>query len=185
MSWQDRDYARRPAGAWPGGQTQRGLGLLGGSIVKTLIAINVAVFVLAMLNRSIGKAMFEFGAMQGRAVMHGEVWRLFTAQYLHAGTVHLLFNMLVLYFMGRPLERMWPARRFFVIYTMCGLSGNVFYTILAFQGVIDPKTLAVGASGCSPFSYGDGLGVLPVPRQDPHVSDHPRRRGVPDRPRAW
>jgi len=55
--------------------------------------------------------------------------------------------MIGLHFLGRPLERMWSTRKFFTIYTLCGLIGNVFYTILGVYGVIHPEMPAVGASG--------------------------------------
>jgi len=134
----------------------------GRSIVTTLIVINVAIFVLEALFPPVRRALSgdqtltPFGLeihhglaeMWADAVMRGQVWRLVTAQYLHAGLGHLFINMLVLHFLGRPLERMWSARKFVAIYTLCGLSGNVFYTILGAQGVIPGWMPAVGASGC-------------------------------------
>ena len=147
MGWQDRDYARRgpaPGPAWSTGPS-RAIGRH--SIVTILIIINVVVFVPFYLRMTLGDYIFAFGAMQARAVMHGQIWRLITAQYLHAGTGHLLLNMIGLHFLGRPLERMWSPRKFFIIYTLCGLIGNVFYTILGARGVIDPQMPAVGASG--------------------------------------
>jgi len=116
------------------------------SVVTTLIVVNVAIYVFGSLTGN--GLLYEWGAMQTRAVMHGQVWRLVTAQYLHAGVGHLLINMLVLYFLGRPLERMWSVRKFLTIYTLCGLAGNVFYMILGARGVIAPWMPAVGASGC-------------------------------------
>jgi len=120
----------------------------GRSIVTTLIIINVVVYLLGSMSLSFAELLYGFGAMQADAVMHGQLWRLITAQYLHAGTAHVLINMLVLHFLGRPLERLWSTRRFFTIYTLCGLAGNIFYTILGSRGVIDPAMPAVGASGC-------------------------------------
>ncbi len=146
MSWQDRDYARvSPRPVWA---PQRRGWLIRGSVVTTLIAVNVGVYVLGALSPALAGRIFEFGAMQTSAVMHGQIWRLFTAQYLHAGVGHLLINMLVLHFLGRSLERMWTARKLFVIYSLCGLIGYVFYTVLGAQGVIHPRMPAVGASGC-------------------------------------
>lgn len=148
MGWQDRDYARIPSAAGPSRRVA-GPGLLGGrSVVTTLIIINVAVYVLTSLGPSLEQYVYGLGAMQAKAVMQGQVWRLFTAQYLHGGLGHLFINMLVLHFLGRSLERMWSARKFFTIYTLCGLAGNIFYTILGSRGVIDPRMPAVGASGC-------------------------------------
>ncbi len=162
MGWQDRDYARIPSAAGPSRQVV-GPGLLGGrSVVTTLIIINVVIYALESLFPPIGRfisgwqsgSAFDVtihpGAFEMRAdlVMRGQAWRLFTAQYLHAHLGHLFINMLVLHFLGRSLERMWSARKFFAIYTLCGLAGNIFYTILGSRGVIDPRMPAVGASGC-------------------------------------
>jgi len=145
MGWQDRDYAQPT----PQRVRLRGRPALGGySVVTILIVINVAVFVLAAISGRLQFYIYEFGVLQAKAVFEGQVWRLITAQYLHANHLHLFLNMLGLYFLGRPLEQMWSGRRFFGIYTACGLAGNVFYTLLASKGVIHPLQAAVGASGC-------------------------------------
>lgn len=146
MGWQDRDYARASSG--PTWSTKRPGRLIGGSIVTTLITINVAIYVVTRFSPTLEQYFYELGAMQTRAVLKGHVWRLFTAQYLHADMWHLFVNMLVLHFLGRSLERIWTTKKFFMVYTLCGLFGNIFYTILGARGVIDPFIPAVGASGC-------------------------------------
>jgi membrane associated rhomboid family serine protease len=169
MGWQDRDYARAtPRRVWAG--AAGGPWLIGGSIVTTLIAVNVAVFLVASLFPGVGRLLSGYTAGSFLGVTHhpgiaeliagrvarGEVWRLFSAQYLHAGMGHLFVNMLVLHFMGRPIERLWSPRKFFIIYTLCGLLGNAFYTALMISlsqnvpiGAISPAMIpAVGASGC-------------------------------------
>jgi len=161
MGWQDREYAqaRSYGPTWRGPYASR---LIGGSIVTTLISINVAIFVLGALVPAVdvflagGPVATRLGIeyphgiaeLWATAVLRGQIWRLLTAQYLHAGLGHVFINMLVLHFLGRPLERMWSARRFFGIYTVCGLAGNVFFTVLASQNWINPDSPAVGASGC-------------------------------------
>lgn len=145
-------------GAWSPRRSPAGWGR---SIVTTLIVVNVVIFLLERLFPAVG--LFLSGGLEGgpfgaryhygigelvaAKVMRGEVWRLITAQYLHAELMHIFVNMLVLHFLGRPLEQMWSARKFFTIYTLCGVFGNVFYTILAYRGVIDPRLPAIGASG--------------------------------------
>ncbi len=157
MGWQDRDYAstppRRPT--W-GGPAPFSGGVQ--SIVTKIIIANVIVYVVPRLFVSLFEPVYVYGQMQAGAVLHGQIWRLFTAQYLHAGTWHIFVNMLGLHFLGRPLERMWSPRKFFTIYTLCGLAGNIFFTILGARGIIDPMAPAVGASGCI---YGL-LGVVAV-----------------------
>lgn len=151
MGWEDRDYAHtNPGGRGPSWRGPGSSRLIGGSIVTTLIAINVAVYVGGKMSGSLFELFYGWGALQARAVMHGQIWRLITAQYLHdpSGFGHIFMNMLVLHFLGRPLERMWSAKKFFWVYTIAGLAGNIFFVILGSQGWIDPRMPAVGASGC-------------------------------------
>lgn len=151
MGWEDRDYAQtNPRGRGPSWRGPGSSRLIGGSIVTTLIAINVGVFVLAMINHRLGQAFYDYGVLQAEAVMHGELWRLITTQYLHDpnGFGHIFVNMLGLHFLGRPLERMWSAKKFFWVYTTAGLAGSTFFTILGSLGWINPYMPAVGASGC-------------------------------------
>lgn len=149
MGWQDRDYARHEGPRRPVWSTGPSYASAVGrrSIVTTLIVINVVTYVLGTLSPTFRDLVYSVGVMQADAVVHGQVWRLVTAQYLHAGMGHLFLNMLALHFLGRPLERMWSPRKFLVIYTLCGLFGNVFYTILGARGLIHPLMPAVGASG--------------------------------------
>ncbi len=161
MGWQDREYARPASrGVWSRGGGGAPSWLWNGSIVTTLIIVNVAIFVIGGMSPAIqdflhgghsgfGAPSFGFGELRAGLVAKGQIWRLFTAQYLHAGMGHLFMNMLVLHFLGRALEQMWSARKFFTIYTICGLAGNLFFTILFMLG--DPAGRfipAVGASGC-------------------------------------
>jgi membrane associated rhomboid family serine protease len=159
MGWQDRDYASdyprgygqaggpRVHGRGPGWRSDGPSWLISGSVVTTLIVLNVVIFILGAISLAFGRFVFGFGAMVPAAVAHGQLWRLVTAQYLHAGFGHILLNMIALHFLGRPLEVRWSARRFFGIYTACGIFGNLFYAILGSQGWVNADTPAVGASG--------------------------------------
>ena len=145
MGWQDREYARPTVRRFsvPGGALLRGR-----SVVTILIVINVVIYFSGAFSRTLEHYIYGYGVLQAQAVFKGQLWRLLTAQYLHANEWHLFLNMLGLHFLGRPLAQMWSARRFFWIYTACGLAGNIFYTLLAAKGVINPHQFAVGASGC-------------------------------------
>ncbi len=154
MGWQDRDYAQGPQPTGFGGT--RGTSWRADhkpwGIVTTLIVANVVVYVLQVMTiRGPGPTFSTVGAlgwMQTDAVLHGQIWRLFTAQYLHASGNHILFNMIGLYFLGRAVERIWSPRKFFVIYTICGLCGNLFYMLLGVIGWLSMEVPLVGASGC-------------------------------------
>ena len=93
MGWQERDYASeerysRSMGRSPLVRLERM------QVSTLLIVANVAVFVVGGLMRSAqSDPLFEWGAMYTPAVVHGEVWRLITSQYLHAGVWHLSIHL--------------------------------------------------------------------------------------------
>jgi membrane associated rhomboid family serine protease len=126
----------------------------GALVTKTLIGLNVLVF-LAMLSQgaSLGEAggdLFARGALliQGQlasgelvGLAEGEWWRLLTAAFLHAGIIHLGFNMLMLWWIGAPLEEAMGRARFLLLYAVSGLAGSAGALMLS------PDAVTVGASG--------------------------------------
>jgi len=67
-------------------------------------------------------------------------WTPFTYMFLHAGTFHLLFNMMGLFFFGPRLEARIGGQRFLRLYLISGLSGALF-------SLATPHVPIVGASG--------------------------------------
>jgi membrane associated rhomboid family serine protease len=78
--------------------------------------------------------------------MEGEVWRLLTSAFLHAGVFHLFFNMLVLYWAGQRMEEVYGAREFVAFYLLAAVAANLFRLGLEQAGLAFP-TRALGASG--------------------------------------
>lgn len=126
----------------------------GAVITKTLIGINVAVFLLALatgapLSGGLGGTVEVDGALfvrlfDGTAVRglaEGEWWRLVTAGFIHAGLFHLAMNMLLLWWFGGPLEQGLGRGRYIAIYFVSLLAGSAGALLFA------PQTPTVGASG--------------------------------------
>lgn len=70
-----------------------------------------------------------------------QIWRLFTAIFLHRGLVHLLYNIFALALFGSMLERLIGSRRFMIVFFVTGLLANLisvnFYeTSLGASGAI-------------------------------------------------
>ena len=153
MGWEDRPYSSGPGGGgFGGGGTGGGLsfGLPKPTpVVKKLLIANFAVFVLMILTGRDQSLLWELGCMKVGGVLRGQIWRLVTYQYLHddQSIMHILFNMLGVYFLGPPLERLWGGKRFFIFYTVGGVLGAVFYTLLASMGWLATADM-IGASGC-------------------------------------
>jgi len=117
----------------------------GALLTKTLIGVNVAIFLLTLsqggtLSRPRGE-IFDRFALFGPLVANGEWWRLFTAAFLHANLIHLGMNMLFLWWIGAPVEEAIGRARYALLYVVSGLAGS------AGALVLDPEAVTVGASG--------------------------------------
>ena len=105
------------------------------------LAINVIVFIAMELTggSTDPRNLVRFGANWAPAVAAGEYWRLFTANFLHIGVLHLAMNAYGLYVLGAEVEMLYGHPRFIVIYLLSGISGAVLSFMLT-QG------LSAGAS---------------------------------------
>jgi membrane associated rhomboid family serine protease len=116
-----------------------------GLVTRTLIGINVAVFLLELATggniNGVGSQIFEKGALFGPLVASGDWWRLITAAFLHYGPIHLGFNMFFLYWIGTPVEQYLGRARFLLVYFASGLAGSAGALVLS------PNSVTVGASG--------------------------------------
>jgi membrane associated rhomboid family serine protease len=103
-----RGYSDAPSLGLPRpGRALRGV-LLG------LLAIWLA-FAVGLNWGGASPAIFELLCGNTQKILHGEIWRLFTAPLLHvpSGTIgHILFTLLGLYFLSPSLEREWGPKRF-------------------------------------------------------------------------
>jgi membrane associated rhomboid family serine protease len=75
-------------------------------------------------------------------VATGDWWRPLTAGFLHYGPLHLVFNMLALWVIGRELEPVLGRVRFLAVYLVALLGGAA--AVMLFSS---PASLVAGASG--------------------------------------
>jgi membrane associated rhomboid family serine protease len=115
--------------------------------VKGLIIANSAVFLLMWLVSPIGLIISKwFALVPADVVTRFFVWQLGTYLFLHAGFLHILFNMLGLWFFGKDLEDIWGTRRFLQFYFFCGVGAGLV-VVLANYLFADPTRGTIGASG--------------------------------------
>ena len=111
-----------------------------------LIAINVVVYMITAAQGGginlPGGQLFSDWALQGLAVSDGEWWRLVTAMFLHGSVLHLMFNMLALYWLGTIIEQALGTPRFLLVYFVSGLAGSAGALWLS-----SALAVTVGASG--------------------------------------
>jgi rhomboid protease GluP len=90
-------------------------------VTVALVAIIAAVFVATSLDAD-QRILVAFAKVNER-VLAGEVWRLFTASFLHAGIAHLGFNALALASIGPAVERIYGKARYLVLFLVGGAAG--------------------------------------------------------------
>ena len=73
-----------------------------------------------------------------------EPWTFLTYMFVHAGLLHLLGNMLMLFVFGTAVESRMGSRAFILYYLLCGLGAAVFSLALSSVMNVGPF---VGASG--------------------------------------
>ena len=128
-----------------------------GSVVFKLIFINVAAFiVVGILN------LFSLFGVPGLATekwlavpadlesLLYKPWTLITYMFLHYDFLHILFNMLWLFWFGQMFMQFIIPKRMLSVYILGGLSGAIMYIVAfnlipAFQPSV-PVSMALGAS---------------------------------------
>ena len=138
------------AGAEPGGRPV---------VTSVLVALNVAVFAwTAATAGSIGRndraPLFQDWTLTPVAVADGEWWRLVTGGFLHYGPIHLLFNMMALWVIGRSVEPALGPGRYLAVYLVSLLGGSAAVMLLSAPGAD-----VAGASGAV-FGLMGALAVL-------------------------
>ncbi|GFO62837.1 rhomboid family intramembrane serine protease [Geomonas paludis] len=125
----------------------------GDLVINGIIVANVVYYLLSLLISSrtaLGGGIFGFlspddnslallGATGTYPVFRYGLWTLISANYLHGGALHILFNMMALRQIGPWVCAEFGASRMFVIYTVSGIAG---YLLSVLAGV----TFTIGAS---------------------------------------
>jgi rhomboid protease GluP len=94
-------------------------------VTYVMMGILIIVFVIETLAGGSEKprVLISLGANVGPLVTTGDYWRLFTANFLHIGLVHIAFNLYALYILGTEVEMFYGPWRFLVIYLLSALCG--------------------------------------------------------------
>lgn len=117
------------------------------SVSEKLIAINILVFVAMGFLTLMGFPQVEdwFALPGDVSEFLSQPWSLVTYSFLHAGILHLLWNMYILYIAGRILLNLFDGRRFLNIYFLGVILGGMFF-LLTDTLFIKNGSFLVGAS---------------------------------------
>jgi membrane associated rhomboid family serine protease len=124
---------------------------------SALVAANIALYAIAWyMTQSAAEAQLQstgiFSGIDTRVLVHlgakfgplmaaGQWWRLVTAMFLHAGLLHIGFNLWCLFDLGPEVESLFSTKKFIVLY----LATGVFSFIVSLFW--SPRGISIGASG--------------------------------------
>jgi membrane associated rhomboid family serine protease len=156
-------------------RVQRAIGATPAYVTIGLIATNVIIFLVTHDLTRFGRTSIrasvvnEWALYAPRLDVSGEWYRMLTSGFLHFDIRHLAFNMIVLFLLGRRLERRVGGLRMLGIYVAALVSGSFGALLLspnsftagasgAVYGLMSAAYLAEKAAGGDPWN--DGLGSL-------------------------
>jgi membrane associated rhomboid family serine protease len=118
------------------------------AVTVTLIALRVAVTLLSNFGKSatvvLPLLISEPGVPAFANISSGEVWRLVTPMFVHFGFMHILFNMLWLWDLGRLIELIRGPVFLAIFVAVMGITSNLAQYVI---------TLNPGFGGMSGVVY--------------------------------
>lgn len=137
----DRDYMRASS-SWSSGHNQ--------NWTFKIIITCVVVFFIQML---LWDPMRMYFSLSLEGLKKGFVWQLITYQFMHGGVLHIVANLLMVFFFGRPIEEALGSRNFLKLYLGAGILGGLVEMIGALFAPNMFGSAVVGASAA-------GLGLV-------------------------
>jgi rhomboid protease GluP len=162
----------RPGAAWKNAAALRGV-FDGEQLIRLVIGVNIAFFLISLLFnlRHIGLSMnplqmlspenmslLQLGATGRIPIDRAQRWwTLLSANYLHGGLLHILFNMLAFRQIAALVNREFGPQRMFGIYTLSGVAGFYLSYLAGVAFTIGASAAVCGLIGAAIY-YGKSRG---------------------------
>ena len=142
------------------------------NVLWFLIALNVVIFVIELITGGGVAAYSPLISFLGLTpvLLSQQPWTIISSMFVHGNFLHILINMISLYFLGSFFIRAAGERSFLAVFFLGGLAGNILYFVLGYLvllGLLPPSfghpfNIGIGASG-GIFALAGALAVM-VPR---------------------
>lgn len=109
-------------------------------MVITIIILNSILFVATWVLQWFGLDLELYLNLIKPLTLTGDLWRLLTATFMHAGILHLVSNMFCLYVFGAITEKTYGKTKFMIIYLFSGIVASI-------TSVLISDHTSLGASG--------------------------------------
>jgi membrane associated rhomboid family serine protease len=120
-------------------------------VCKALILINTVVFLLQNLLSwdapRVGFTEQWLAASPEYTLHHLRLWQLLTATFCHHDPIHIVFNMMFLWYVGREMEALYGSRDFLAFYLSAGIVSTLAWVLIKAAAAPEVMHIAIGASG--------------------------------------
>jgi membrane associated rhomboid family serine protease len=117
--------------------------------IWTLIAINALMFIVTTIKPDIADSLAVT-----KPILNSNYWTILTAMFVHANFLHILANMLTLYFFGTFCLQLIDDKWFWIVYLIGGIFGNILFLLIG-----PANSAGVGASGAI-FAIGGIIAMI-------------------------
>lgn len=118
------------------------------TVCKLVVFICIGIFLYCdiLASDETVRKIYHFAALYGPAVVHEqEYYRLLSYMFLHMGVNHLANNMILIFFLGEELEKIFGKWRFFFVYFSSGIIAGI--VSIVYNIVRGNSVSSIGASG--------------------------------------
>ena len=95
------------------------------TVTKNLIIINILIFFGTIVAQRYGIDLTNYLGLHFFLGSDFNPAQLITYMFMHAGFLHIFFNMFALFMFGPILEQTWGPKRFLFYYIVCGIGAGL------------------------------------------------------------
>ena len=123
-------------------------------VTKNILILNIVFFLATYVLKSQGIDLIaSFGAHYVNSPLF-QPFQVVTHFFMHAGFIHIFFNMWLFLMLGAYLENIWGPKRFFIFYIFSALASFALYNII---GVYEISQLRGQLAGTIPLDQLDSI----------------------------
>lgn len=111
--------------------------------VRIILVATIAAFLIQLVANLITPHIYaETFGLSLDGLRDGRIWQPITYLFVHDGVLHIIFNLIGVFFFAPDVERAMGSLRFTLLYLACGIVGGLGWLFLSHPGEV-----CVGASG--------------------------------------
>lgn len=124
-------------------------------INKLIIIVSVAFFILSsILEKTTNASLLSYMSLSARGLFNGHVYQLITFPFIEKSFMAILFNGLIIWFVGSDLEVLWGRKLYIQFLLTCSISTALIYVLITAGIMGDVLSMSFPLFGLNSICYG-------------------------------